>query len=327
MTTNHQIQLDTEHNWHAVSSEIPTPKPEELLIKVRASSVNPVDLKRRASTTTILGYDGYGTVQAVGATVTNFQPGDVVFYAGSTQIDGSFQHYQCVPAAICALAPSTISAAEIAGLPLVSLTAYELLFEKLGFTAEQNANRGKQLLIINGAGGVGSILSQLAKWAGFTVTATSSLTHFDWLKTNGVDHPLDYHSPSSLDNLASLPDNTFDAIAVLYDIESYLQEVARLIKPFGQVGTIVGNAHPLDLAPLKPKSASFSFEYMFTKTDYQFQTTSQGAILQQIARLIDARILHPITTAHYTGLTVANLQTITDKLLTGHATGKQGLVY
>lgn len=327
MTSNHQIQLNSEHNWHAVTGEIPTPQPKELLIKVMASSLNPVDLKRRAVTTTILGYDGYGTVQTVGTDVTHFHPGDIVFYAGSTQIDGSLQHYQCVPEAICALAPTSISAAEIAGLPLVSLTAYELLFEKLGFTAKQNANYGQSLLIINGAGGVGSLLSQLAKWAGLTVTATSSPAHFDWLKANGVDQPLDYHSPSALTNLAGLPDNAFDAIAVLYDIEDYLPEVARLIKPFGQVGTIVGNAHPLNLAPLKPKSASFLFEYMFTKSDFQYQTASQGAILHQIAQLIDAQLLHPITTAHYNGLTVANLQTITDKLLAGHTTGKQVLVY
>ncbi|KRM24149.1 alcohol dehydrogenase catalytic domain-containing protein [Latilactobacillus graminis] len=327
MTTNQQIKLNADHQWSATTGSKPTPKANELLIKVQASSINPVDLKRRAITTTILGYDGYGTVQQVGAAVTTFHPGDVVFYAGSTQINGSFQHYQCIPAAICAIAPSSISATDSAGLPLVSLTAYELLFEKLGFTAQPNANQGQHLLIINGAGGVGSILSQLAKWAGLTVSATSSPSHFDWLTANGADHCLDYHSPSKHANLAHLPNNHFDSIAVLYDIEHYLPTVTRLIKPFGQIGTIVGNSHPLDLAPLKAKSASFSYEYMFTKTDYQFQTASQGAILRQIAQLIDTQILHPITTAHYNGLTVTNLQAITDTLLSSHTVGKQVLLY
>lgn len=327
MTTNQQLILDSDLNWQLTSGAIPTPAADELLIKVIATSLNPVDLKRQAITNTILGYDGYGEIMACGTAMTDWHAGQLVYYAGTTQKDGSFQNYQVVNAAICALAPTNLTASAVAGLPLVSLTAYELLFEQCHFPAQANANLGKKLLIINGAGGVGSIMSQLAKWAGFEVYATSSPSHFDWLTANRVDFPVDYHLTSTQSTLADYPDQTFDAIAVLYDITDYLPEITRLIKPFGQVGTIVGTANPLALTPLKAKSVTFSWEYMFTKTDYNYQTASQGQILQQVAELMTTGMLHPITTQVYHGLTVETFNTITTELMTGHFPGKKVIVY
>ncbi|MCP8857233.1 alcohol dehydrogenase catalytic domain-containing protein [Latilactobacillus fuchuensis] len=327
MTINHQITLDADLNWQLTSGTIPTPAADELLIKVLATSLNPVDLKRRTVTKTVLGYDGYGEIIACGTAVTDWHAGQLVYYAGTTQKDGSFQDYQVVTAAICALAPTGLTVSETAGLPLVSLTAYELLFEQFHFPAQANANLGKKLLIINGAGGVGSIMSQLAKWTGFEVYATSSPSHFDWLTSNGVGFPIDYHNDCSHKTLADYPDQTFDAIAVLYDMTDYLPEITRLIKPFGQVGSIVGTAEPLALTLLKAKSISFAWEYMFTKTDYNYQVASQGQILQQIANLITAGTLHPITTQDYQGLTVATFDAIAAELTTGHLPGKKVIVY
>ncbi|MEJ1325261.1 zinc-binding dehydrogenase [Latilactobacillus sakei] len=327
LISNTQITLDSHQNWQTVTTQIPTPGDHELLIKVQAAAVNPIDLKRRAVTTHILGYDGYGKVLAIGKAVTQFKVGDIVYYAGSTQLDGSFQAYQCMTEALCALAPDQLSASEAAGLPLVSLTAYELLFEKFHFEAAEQAHLGKNLLIINGAGGVGSIMSQLAKWAGFTVYATSSPQNFNWLKANGVDYPVDYHQTSDQLNLDQLPADHFDAIAVLYDVAPYLSAATRLIKPLGHVGSLVNMQAPLDLTPLKAKSVSFDWEYMFTKTDFDYEIDSQGAILKKIARLADTNQIHSITTQVYQGLSVENLDTITTELTKGHAIGKYVLTY
>ncbi|WP_316496336.1 alcohol dehydrogenase catalytic domain-containing protein, partial [Enterococcus faecium] len=141
----------------------------------------------------ILGFDGVGKVVAVGDEVQKFSVGDRVFYAGTTTRAGSNQEYQLVDERIAALAPKNLSDEEAAVLPLTSLTAYELLFEKFGLIPEENANRGKKILVINGAGGVGSILNQLAHWAGLEVYATASPKNFEWLKKTGVDYPIDYH--------------------------------------------------------------------------------------------------------------------------------------
>ena len=327
MPNNQQITLDQQLNWQLTTTTKPTPAADELLIEVKAASLNPIDLKRRPTTQTILGYDGYGTIVAIGAEVDQFSVGQTVFYAGTTHKDGSFQNYQTVAAQLCALAPTNLTPAQAAGLPLVSLTAFELLFEKLHFTAAPQANQGQTLLIINGAGGVGSILSQLAQWAGLTVYATSSPSHFDWLKKNGVTQPVDYHAVSQHQTLAQIPDIHFDAIAVLYDITSYLPELSRLIKPLGQIGAIVGVDHPLDLAALKAKSVSFAWEYMFTKTDFKVNQASQGAILHQIAHLMTQQSLQPITTQTFNGLTAHTFTAASEALTSGHATGKNVIVY
>lgn len=273
----------------------PTASSNQVLVQVDAVSVNPVDTKLReavneATAPKILGYDAVGQVVETGEEVTKFKVGDRIFYAGSSQVAGADAEYQLVDERLASLAPRSLTAAEIAAMPLTALTAYELLFEKMQFVGKANQNQKRTLLIVNGAGGVGSIMAQLAHWAGITVLATSSPKNFDWLKQNKVDHPLDYHG-NLLKQIHELGYSTLDGIAILYNPEDYFDIAAELVKPFGHVGSIVGSPADLPLYKIKNKAASFDWEYMFAKSDADYHVNSQGKTLQLIARLLDQGVL------------------------------------
>ncbi len=306
---------------------IPVPNPRDVLVKVAAVSVNPVDTKLRQSAPKsnalrILGFDGVGEVVAVGTNVSKFKIGDRIFYAGTTTRSGSNQEYQLVDERIAALAPNHLSDEEAAALPLTALTAYELLFEKFGLIPKENANQGKKILVINGAGGVGSILNQLAKWAGLEIYATASPKNFDWLTSIGVDHPLDYHHDLK-QSLQELGTDAVDYIAVLFDITRYFDQINSLIKPFGHVGTIVGIHEPLDLSTWKNLSVSFDWEYMFAKTDHDYQIDTQGEALSVIASLADQGILKSTLSKVYSdGINAINLRAATKDVESGHMLGK-----
>ncbi|MFD1483924.1 alcohol dehydrogenase catalytic domain-containing protein [Lacticaseibacillus baoqingensis] len=307
-----------------ITLPIPTPDVDDVVVQLEATALNPIDTKRRAALPAqtepvIFGYDGVGIVSAVGRDVTAFKVGQRVLYSGTTKRPGSYQHYQSVPAALVANAPAAAPAADLAALPLVGLTAWELLFEKMGFTPQADANSGQSVLVINGAGGVGSMLTQLAHWAGLTVYATASPQHFDWLLAHGVDHPLDYHA----DIVQAVQAHTqfVDGVAILYAPAPYIQAAATLIAPLGHVATIVTPTDPLDLAALKPKAASFDQEYMFTKSDFGVQVASTRQILTQLANLYQAGQLTASVTQTWP-LTLANLLTATQQLEAGHTHGK-----
>ena len=306
---------------------IPIPAAQDILVKVKAVSVNPVDIKlrqttKKQTTLTVLGFDGVGEVVAVGKDVKKFSIGDRVYYAGTTKRAGSNQEFQLVHEAIAAVAPSNLNDEEAASLPLTSLTAYELLVEKFGLIPKKQANQGKTILVINGAGGVGSILTQLAAWAGLTVYATASPKNFDRLKRNGVTYPLDYHK-NLKQSLTELAVQQVGYVAVLFDITSYFATVAEVIKPFGHVGTIVGVEKPLDISLLKNKSVSFDWEYMFAKTDYQDRIETQGQTLALIAQLVEAgEIVTTVGKAYSNGINAANLKKATADVETGHMNGK-----
>ncbi|MCI1986969.1 MAG: zinc-binding dehydrogenase [Lactobacillus sp.] len=307
-----------------LSLPVPTPGPTDVVVQLEATALNPIDTKRRAAlkpqtTPAIFGYDGVGRIVACGQAVTTLAVGQRVMYAGTTQRAGSYQHFQSVPAALVAAAPEDAPAADLAALPLVGLTAWELLFEKMGFIPQANANVGKRLLVVNGAGGVGSMLTQLAHWAGLTVLATASPANFDWLQAHGVDYPLDYHE----DLVAAIvPSGQFvDGIALLYAPEPYLEAATTLIAPLGHIATIVTPTTPLPLAGLKPKAASFDQEYMFTKSDYGVAVASTRQILTQLATLYTQGQLTASVTQTWP-FTLANLVTATQQLEAGHTRGK-----
>jgi len=220
--------------------EIPIPicQTHDLLVEVQAVSVNPIDTKRRQMTVLsedfqIQGYDAVGIVKEIGSAVSGFAVGDRVFYAGTTQRPGANQRFQAVDSRIAAKAPAGFSDGDLAALPLTSLTAWELLFEKFGYIPEENANQGS-ILLINASGGVGSIAAQLAKWAGLTVYGTASPRNNEWLKNNQVDHVLNHRLP-----LAEQINKPFSAIAIFYDASTYLPQLTKAIVPFGKVGMIV----------------------------------------------------------------------------------------
>lgn len=321
------LPIESTHSFIDQKEGIPVPGPRDLLVKIKAVSVNPVDTKLRQTTRKrnalrILGFDAVGEVVAVGKDVMKFTVGDRVFYAGTTTRSGSNQEYQAVDERIVALAPKNLTDEEAAAFPLTALTAYELLFEKFGLIPKENANQGKSILVINGAGGVGSILNQLAHWAGLEVYATASSKNFDWLKKTGVDHPLDYHHDLR-DSFRELGVPNVDYIAVLFDITQYFDQISHLVKPYGHVGTIVGLHEPLDLSVWKNLSVSFDWEYMFAKTDHDYQIETQGQALKVIADLANEGTLKTTLSKVYSdGINAANLKRATRDVESGHMLGK-----
>lgn len=327
MTTMKAIGATADNQLVDLTLPKPTASSNQVLVQVSAVSVNPVDTKIREIVTKdtapkILGYDAVGQVVETGKEVTKFKTGDVIYYAGSTQTAGSNEEYQLVDERLASLAPRSLTEPEIAAMPLTVLTAYELLFEKMQFVAKANQNQKRTLLIINGAGGVGSILVQLAHWAGLTVFATSSPRNFDWLKKNYVDYPLDYHE-DLIKQVRDLGYQELDAIAILYAPEAYFDAAAELIKPFGHIGSIVGSPADLPLYKIKNKAASFDWEYMFTKSDADSNVNSQGKTLQLVARLLDQGVLTSTLTQVITdGINAATLAHAHDLVSQGQVHGK-----
>ncbi|EOH97412.1 zinc-binding alcohol dehydrogenase family protein [Enterococcus pallens] len=321
------LPIDDPQSFIDEKELIPTPGSRDLLVKVKAVSVNPVDTKLRQGTLKrnalrVLGFDAVGEVVAVGKEVEKFRVGDRVFYAGTTTRAGSNQEYQAVNERIVALAPEKLSDEEAAALPLTALTAYELLFEKFGLIPEEKANQGKSILVINGAGGVGSILNQLAHWAGLEIYATASPKNFEWLEKVGVDHPLDYHEDLKA-SLRALGVHEVNYIAVLFDITRYLDQIKYMVKPFGHVGTIVGIQEPIDISEWKNLSVSFDWEYMFAKTDHDYAVETQGQALELIAKLADeGKLITTLSKVYADGINATNLKQATKDVEGGHMLGK-----
>ncbi|QBO36869.1 zinc-binding alcohol dehydrogenase family protein [Periweissella cryptocerci] len=296
--------------------ELPLVQPEghDILVKVKAVSVNPVDAKLRSTLPKsekahIYGYDAVGEVVAVGEAVTKFIVGEQVFYAGVMKRAGSDAEYQLVDEAVVAIKPETLTNAEAAAMPLTSLTAFELMFEKMGMTPAADAHDGETLLVINGAGGVGSVMIQLAKWLGMTVIATASRPEtVAWVEKMGADFVVNHRE----DYVAALSELGFDAvdyIALLHSTERHFPNAAKLIAPFGHIGAIVEAVDPLPMSLIKNKSVSFDWEFMFAKGNYDYQLTSQGEYLAEIARLLDDGILVSTLTKELDAISLANLRT------------------
>ena len=307
---------------------IPQPAPDELLVRVRAISVNPVDTKIRKSlgteiltTPRILGFDAAGVVEEVGTDVKSFSIGDEVFYSGDVTRAGSNAEFQTVQAALVAKKPLSFSFPEAAALPLVALTAWELLFERMtdGFIKPST-----EILIINGAGGVGSALIPLAKSAGLTIVATASrdLT-LTWCQQLGADHIINHREPLR-PQIEALGFKHFSLIANLHNTESYWAQTSDLIAPHGAIGLIVETQNPMDIGnPLRLKSPRIVWEYMPARS--RFQTPDmhrQGEILQEIATRCDAGTFPKLTLAPAQTLTATSLQAAHHQLESASTIGK-----
>lgn len=321
------LPLTDKNSFLEKLAETPVPKKKELLVEISAVSVNPVDVKFRMQTPkqesfTVLGFDAVGRIVAKGPQSENFEIGDRIYYAGSAKQPGSNQEYQLVDERIVAKAPENLTDEASAALPLTAITAYELLFEKFQLIPKESANKGKKILVINGAGGVGSILTQLAKWSGLEVVATASPKNFQWLKENGVDHPIDYHQELK-PQLEKVGISTVDVVAVLHDIRPYLTELAEMIQPMGKIGMIVGLDGPIDIASFKNLSVSFEWEYMFTKTDYGQLIETQGEILKHLTALVEEEKIHTTLGKVYReGISKETLKQATKEVETGKVHGK-----
>jgi zinc-binding alcohol dehydrogenase family protein len=313
--------------------ELPKPSPTgyDLLIRVEAISVNPVDTKVRApkaqveTVPRVLGWDAAGVVEAVGSAVTQFKLGDEVYYAGDISRPGSNSEFQLVDERIVGRKPSTLSFAEAAALPLTAITAWEGLFERMNID-RQGANEGQSLLIIGGAGGVGSIAIQLAKLAGLDVIATASRPETrEWVMNLGADHVLDHRQPLAA-QLVTVGHKEVDFIANFSNTDTYWTVMAEVIRPQGKIVCIVENEAPLDLNLLKSKSATFAWEFMFTRSMYQTpDLAKQGGLLSEISKLIDAQKLRTTLTETLSPINAENLRRAHAKSEGGKTVGKIAL--
>ena len=285
--------LDDNDAFVEFTSDTPAPQGHDLLVSIKAISINPVDTKIRARTTeakdkpVILGWDAAGIVEAVGESVSLFKPGDKVFYAGDVTRPGSYASHQLVDERIVGHMPNTFSYEQAAALPLTSITAWEALFDRLKI--DPNKDAGKSILIIGAAGGLGSIAIQLAKQvAGLTVLATASRAEsIAWCKKMGADHVLN-HQADLLTEIQQAGLKQADYIFCLYDTDKYFDQMAELIAPQGGICAVVDTKQPHNLSVLKSKSVSFCWEFMFTRA--MFQTADmieQHALLNNISSLVD----------------------------------------
>jgi len=304
-------------HWRERSVVLPDPEGWDLLVAVRAVSVNPVDTKLFAALKPqqqrVLGYDAAGVVVAVGEKVRQIKPGDVVFYAGDITRDGSFATHQLVDSRLVALKPKTLSFEQAAALPLVGLAAAESLFEhlQLPFAADTEAS----LLVINGAGGVGSMAIQLGKLAGVRVIATASRPESQaWCRELGADEVIDHDAVAEVQ-----ADWILNAAP---NLNAYLEPMAQAVKPFGRVCALASAQGPVDINLFKDKSVGFEWTFMFTRAKYAASPERQGQWLTRIARWVDAGMLKSIQRMDWGPLSISGLQQAFAQLATGRMIGK-----
>lgn len=323
------LPITEQNSFIEFETAKPIPGANDLLVKISAVSVNPVDFKIRQSgakntvleTPKIIGWDAVGIVEAVGENVNLFKTGDEVYYAGDLTKQGSNAEYQIVDERIVGRKPKSLSIEDAAAIPLTGLTAWEILFDRIRINPEKD--KGKTILIIGGAGGVGSIAIQLAKKvAGLTVIATASRPEtIDWCKELGADFVVNHK-----DLIASVREAGFqhvDFILDFVDTNFYWDIMAELIKPQGHIASITGSSDPIALNKLKTKSASFSWELMYTCSMFETDDIKeQHNILNKIADLIDNGILKSTLKETHIGLSAENFKKAHEMLESGKTIGK-----
>ena len=313
-----------------VDAELPKPSAagRDLLVKVHAVSVNPVDTKRRMAKDAdaapkVLGWDAAGTVEAIGRDVTLFKPGDAVYYAGDVGRPGSNSEFQLVDERIVGRKPKSLDFAQSAAIPLTAITAWESFFDRMKID-RHGKHRGARILIIGGAGGVGSIGIQLARLAGLTVVATASRPETrDWTKKLGAQHVLD-HREALKPQAEAIGIKQFEYIANFSgDLDQHWPAMGELIAPQGYAVAIVGNAKPLALDAMRMKSASFCWEFMFTRPRFQTpDMIEQHRLLNEVAALLDAGTLKCTLTETLSPINAANLRAAHARLESGTMIGK-----
>ena len=245
-----------------------------------------------------------------------------MFFMPATLLAGTNSEYHLVDGRIVGHKPSSLSFAEAAALPLTSITAWETLFERLGVDRDAD-NSDRTLLILGGAGGVGSIAIQLAKWSGLIVIATASRPETqDWVKGLGADHVVDHRQPLP-PQLAAIGHKEVNFIANFNNTDAYWVVMAESIKPQGRIVSIVENDHPVEIGLLKSKSASFGWVFMFTRAMFQTaDMAEQGKILDRIAQLVDAGIIRTTLTETLSPISASNMRAAHAKSESGRTIGK-----
>lgn len=306
----------------------PTPGPRDLLVEVRAISVNPVDTKIRRNAAPengqprVLGWDVSGVVKAVGGDVSLFQPGDEVFYAGALTRPGGNAELHLVDERIVGKRPQSLDFAKSAALPLTAITAWELLFDRLGIV-ESQADQGQSLLVVGAAGGVGSILVQLARrLTGLTVIGTASRPETQaWVRELGAHHVIDHSQPLAAE-LKRIGLDSVTHVASLTQTDQHLEQLVEALAPQGKLA-LIDDPAGLDVLKLKRKSISLHWEFMYTRS--MFETADmieQHKLLNRVSELIDQGVLKTTFGEHYGRIEAANLKRAHALLESGKAKGK-----
>jgi NADPH2:quinone reductase len=310
---------------------LPDPAPpqgRDLLVRVRAVSVNPVDAKQRiagsatAARPRVLGWDAAGTVATTGPEVTLFKVGDEVYYAGDVTRPGSNSELQLVDERIVGSKPRSMDFAQAAAIPLTAITAWEAFFDRMRIDPG-GAQRGATILVLGGAGGVGSIGIQLARIAGLRVIATASRPQSaSWVRELGAEHVVD-HSRPLRPQLEALGMRHADYVAVFNDIDRHWQEVCELVRPQGAIVSIVAARGALPQDALRAKSATLCWEAMFTRPRLGLpDMIEQHRLLDRVAQWIDAGRVRGTLRETLSPINAANLRAAHRRMESGTMIGK-----
>ena len=321
--------LAIDHPESLQDLELPAPRPSarDLLVRVQAVSVNPVDTKIRrnrvpaAGEVEVLGWDAVGTVESVGTQVTRFKPGDRVYYAGTINRPGTNSELHLVDERIVARAPRSLSDTEAAALPLTSITAYELLFDRLRIG--KNGGAGQSLLVIGGAGGVGSILIQLARQlTQLQVIATASRPETRaWCLELGAHTVIDHRQPLST-GLKNAGIGAVDFVAALTQTQQHYAEIIESLKPQGALA-VIDDMDSLDAMQLKGKSLALHWEMMFARPLFQTPDMGeQGRLLGEVAELVDSGRIRSTANVSMGTINAQNLRRAHALIESGRAQGK-----
>lgn len=335
------LPIDHPDALVAITLPDPTPSGRDLLVEVKAIAVNPVDTKLRRLTQPdegewkVLGFDATGVVRAVGPEVSLFKPGDHVWYAGSIARPGSNSELQLVDERIVGPMPGSLDFATAAALPLTSLTAWEMLFDRLAIERSKHSNNPnnpnnsnhhneKAILIIGAAGGVGSIMVQLARrLTNLNVIATASRPESQaWIRDLGAHHVID-HSKAFAPQLAAIGIANPDYVVSLTHTDDYFAQIVDIIAPQGKFGLIDDPEETIDILKLKRKSVSLHWELMFTRSLYTTaDIQAQHTILTEVAALVDAGTIRTTLGENFGRINAENLRRAHALIESGKARGK-----
>lgn len=324
----HSLPITDPQSLQDIELPEPVAGPRDLLVEVKAISVNPVDTKVRQNVqpedgvAKVLGWDVAGVVKAVGSEVTLFKAGDKVFYAGSIARAGGNSELHVVDERIVGHMPKTLGFADAAALPLTAITAWELLFERLHIQ-EGRDDQGQSLLIVGAAGGVGSILTQLAsQLTGLKVIGTASRAQTqEWVRSLGADLVIDHSRPlSEVLKEAGQPQVTH--VASLTQTDQHLDQLVEALAPQGKLA-LIDDPKVLDVTKLKRKSLSLHWEFMYTRSLFETaDMLEQHKLLNRVAALIDAGTLKTTVGEHFGTINAENLRRAHALLESGQAKGK-----
>jgi NADPH:quinone reductase len=322
------LPISDPESFLDLSADKPAPRAHDLLVEIRAIGINPVDAKIRAGggpgspsgDLKILGWDAAGVVRAVGPAVTLFAPGNEVFYAGAVDRPGCYAEFQCVDERIVGHKPRSVGFAESAAMPLTTITAWETLFDRLKVDRAQEGS----LLIVGGAGGVGSIGTQLAReLTRLNVIATASRPDTrDWCLKMGAHYVVDHGQPLG-DQVKSITPGGVNYVMALTKVEDHFDEIIESMAPQSAIALIENPARPLEITELKPKSISLHWEFMFTRS--RFQTAdmgAQGRLLTEVGALMDAGRIRTTLQTYLGQITAENMKRAHALIESGRAIGK-----